>query len=138
MASLNQIQLIGNVGRTPDVRTFDSGSKVVTFSLAVTERYKNRSGEQVDDTTWFDVCCYQGTGDFVERYVTKGSQLFVQGRMRSRSYTNRDGVEKYVWEVIANTVTLLDRKSDAAPSNNESNREDHAKPEGRGEDDLPF
>ena len=104
--SLNRIFLIGNVGQEPNVRDLDNG-KVASVSLATTERYKDRNGEQRELVEWHSVQAWGKTAEFVENYVHKGSQLFVEGKIRSRKYTDRDGIERYVTEVNADSIQLL-------------------------------
>lgn len=117
MATLNKVMLIGNVGKV-DIRTLEGGSKIATLSLATSEKYKDRSGEWKEDTTWHNIVVYGNTASVVERYVSKGSRLYVEGRIRNRKYTDRDGNERSVTEIVASNVELLDpKKSDSQPSN---------------------
>ena len=120
--SLNKVMLIGNVGRDPEVRYLDgnsqSGTKVATFTLATSERYKDRNGELRENTEWHNIVCWRANADVAERFVHKGTQLYIEGRLRTRSYTDPQGVKKYTTEIQVDTLQLLGRREDgeaAAP-----------------------
>jgi single-strand DNA-binding protein len=113
--SLNKAMLIGNVGRDPEVRYLDGQSgnaKVATFTLATTERYRDRNGETRENTEWHNIVAWRSTADVVERFVKKGTQLYIEGRIRTRSWDDQNGNKKYTTEIIADTLQLLGRKSD--------------------------
>lgn len=116
--SLNKAMLIGNVGKDPEVRYLDGNSqngqqtKVATFTLATTERYRDRSGEQRENTEWHNIVVWRGLADTVERYVRKGSQIYVEGKIRTRSWTDQAGAKHYTTEIIADTLQLLGRRQD--------------------------
>ena len=103
----NKVQLIGNVGNTPEILTFESGKKMAKFSIATNETYKNNKGEKVTDTQWHNVIAWGKTAELIEDYVPKGKEIGLEGRLTSRSYDDKDGVKKYVTEVICNEVLLL-------------------------------
>ncbi len=110
--SLNKVLLIGNAGKDPEVRNLESGAKTASFTLATTERYKDRNGENKEITEWHNIVCWRGLADLAENYIRKGSQIYVEGRIRSRSYTDRDGNTRYITEIQADAIQLLGRKSD--------------------------
>ncbi len=110
--SLNKVLLIGNAGRDPEVRNLESGAKTASFTLATSERYKDRSGETKEMTEWHNIVCWRGLADLAENYIRKGSQIYVEGRIRSRSYTDRDGNTRYITEIQADAIQLLGRKAD--------------------------
>ena len=113
--SLNKAMLIGNVGRDPEVRYLDGQSgnaKVATFTLATTERYRDRNGETRENTEWHNIVAWRSTADVVERFVKKGTQLYIEGRIRTRSWDDQSGNKRYTAEIIADTLQLLGRKSD--------------------------
>ena len=114
--SLNKVMLIGNVGQDPEVRYLDnssSGNKVATFRLATTERYKDRnSGETREITEWHSVVAWRNSADIVEKYVKKGTQLYVEGRLRTRSWDDQNGNKRYTTEIIADSLQLLGKKAD--------------------------
>lgn len=112
--SVNKVILIGNVGKDPDVRYFDNGSAVVNFTLATTERgYTAANGTQVPDRTeWHNVVCWRGLAKVAEQFVKKGTQLYVEGKIRTRSYDDQNGIKRYVVEIYADNLELLGRKGD--------------------------
>ena len=113
--SLNKAMLIGNVGRDPEVRYLDGNSgqaKVATFTLATTERYRDRNGETRENTEWHNIVAWRNTADVVERFVKKGTQVYIEGRIRTRSWDDQTGNKRYTTEIIADTLQLLGKKSD--------------------------
>lgn len=115
--SVNKVILIGNVGKDPDIRYFDNGSAVVNFPLATTERgYTAANGTQIPDRTeWHNVVCWRGLAKVAEQFVKKGTQLFVEGKIRTRSYDDQNGIKRYVVEIYADNIELLGRKGDSQP-----------------------
>lgn len=105
--SLNKVMIIGNAGKDPEVVQFQDGGKTAKFTIAATERYTDRAGQQQQRTEWFNVVVNGKTADVVERYVRKGSQLYVEGRLQTRKYQAKDGSERYVTEVACLTLQLL-------------------------------
>ena len=107
--------LIGNVGRDPEVRYLDGqngNAKVATFTLATTERYRDRNGETRENTEWHNIVAWRNTADVVERFVKKGTQLYIEGRIRTRSWDDQTGNKRYTTEIIADTLQLLGKKTD--------------------------
>ena len=116
---INKVILIGNVGQIPEVRyTGDAsnGAKVATIRLATTERYKDRNGNLQEHTEWHNVLVWRGSADYVEKYVKKGSQLYEEGRLRTRSWEDQTGAKRYTTDVMADTLQLLGRKQDSQDS----------------------
>lgn len=132
--SVNKVILLGNVGKDPEVRTFDNGNKVVNFSLATTEKgYTAKNGTQVPERTeWHNIVIWGGLTKVAEQYVKKGSQLYIEGKIRTRSYDDQNGVKRYVVEIYADTLELL--------GSNTSNTQQQAPdiPKTDVGDDLPF
>ena len=110
---MNKVMLIGYVGKEPDVRYYDRDQAVATFSLATTERgYTLQNGTQVPDRTeWHNVVLYRGLAKIAEKYVHKGDKLFIEGKIRNRSYDDQKGVKRYVTEIIADNMEMLSPKS---------------------------
>ena len=107
--------LIGNVGRDPEVRYLDGQSgnaKVATFTLATTERYRDRNGETRENTEWHNIVAWRSTADVVERFVKKGTQVYIEGRIRTRSWDDQNGNKRYTTEIIADNLQLLGKMSD--------------------------
>lgn len=116
--SVNKVILIGNVGKEPEVRYYDNGGAVANFSLATTERgYTAANGTQIPDRTeWHNIVLWRGLAEIAEKYVHKGSKIYIEGKIRTRSYDDQQGVKRYVTEVWGDTMELLDRKPDSAPA----------------------
>lgn len=108
MASKNLVILIGNVGQDPTIHTFNDGNKVANLSLATTERYKDRDGNLQENTTWHNVVVYGKTAEFVEKYIGKGRNVYIDGRLRVRKYEDSDGKTHMIYEVVAESVQPLD------------------------------
>lgn len=114
MAYLNKIMLIGNVGKTPEVRVFDGGNKVANFTLATTKRYTNSNGQAVDATTWHNIQVNGKIADVAEKYVQKGDPIYVEGELTARTYVDRNNVERVIYEVRASQLQLLRQRGSAA------------------------
>ena len=112
--SLNKAMLIGNVGRDPEVRYLEgnNGAKVATFTIATTERYRDRNGEIRENTEWHNIVAWRNNADVAEKFIRKGTQLYVEGRIRTRSWDDQTGNKRYTTEIIADTLQLLGKKSD--------------------------
>lgn len=109
----NKVQLIGNVGNAPEVRTTESGKKLVRFSIATNESYRNGKGEKVTETQWHNIVAWGKIAEIVESYVNKGSEIAIEGKLMSRSYTDKEGVKKYFTEIQAHELLLLGTKNAA-------------------------
>ncbi|HBG52616.1 MAG TPA: single-stranded DNA-binding protein, partial [Rikenellaceae bacterium] len=101
---LNKVMLIGNVGKDPEVRHLESGVSVTTLTLATTEKYKDRNGEMKEQTEWHNVVLWRGLADIAERFVRKGSQIYIEGKIRSRSWEDQSGQKKYTSEIVADAM----------------------------------
>lgn len=106
--------LIGNVGKDPEVRYLENSgnAKVATFTLATTERYRDRNGENRENTEWHNIVAWRNTADVVEKYVRRGTQLYIEGRIRTRSWDDQSGNKRYTTEILADSLQLLGRKAD--------------------------
>lgn len=107
----NKVQLIGNVGQEPTITTLESGKKVVRLSLATNENYKNSNGEKQTDTNWHNIVAWGKTADIIEKYVNKGKEIAVEGKLTSRSYEDKEGVKRYVTEVVVSEILLMGNNS---------------------------
>jgi len=103
----NHVQLIGNVGQEPTITNLESGKKVARLSLATNENYKNAKGEKQTDTNWHTVVAWGKTADIIEKFVSKGKEIGIVGKLKTRTYTTDDGNERYVTEVVANEILLM-------------------------------
>lgn len=110
--SINKVILVGNVGKDPEVRYLDSGVAVAQFSLATSERgYTNNQGVQVaEKTEWHNIVLWRGLAEVAEKYVRKGSKIYIEGKIRTRSYEDQSGVRRYVTEIFGDNMELLDRR----------------------------
>ncbi|MDO1446812.1 single-stranded DNA-binding protein [Rhodocytophaga aerolata] len=163
MAGVNKVILVGHLGKDPEIRVIGNDRKVAKFTLATTETYKDNSGQRVESTEWHNVEFWGPIADVIERFLKKGSQVFVEGRIRTRSYDDKDGIKRYVTEIVGQNMTMLGGKPSGGGGANESpaeynestftptkaNNSYGAKPASRdtpppfaqadpGEDDLPF
>ncbi|NLX40302.1 MAG: single-stranded DNA-binding protein [Bacteroidales bacterium] len=113
--ALNKVLLIGNVGRDPEIRHLEGGASVASFSLATTERYKDRNGETREITEWHNIVAWRQLADLASRFIKKGSQIYVEGRIRSRSWDDANGQKRYITEILADSIQLLGRRDDTLP-----------------------
>ncbi|MEG0795555.1 MAG: single-stranded DNA-binding protein [Odoribacter sp.] len=109
---VNKVILIGNVGAEPDVKYLDGGVAVANIRLATTERYKNKNGENVDQTEWHSIVLWRGLAEIVEKYVHKGMRLYIEGRIRTRSWDDQNGVKRYTTEIYADNMQMLSFKQE--------------------------
>lgn len=108
MAALNKVMLIGNLGRDPEVRVIPSGAKVATFSIATTERFTAQNGERQEKTEWHNIVVWRRLAEIVEQYTRKGTQIYVEGKLTTRSWDDpQTGKKNYKTEIVANTIQLL-------------------------------
>lgn len=113
--SLNRAQIIGNCGKDAEVRMVGE-NKVATFSVATAEKYKDsKSGEWKENTEWHNIVCWRHTAELAEKYIRKGTQLYIEGKIRTRSW-EKDGEKRYVTEIVADTIQLLGKKEESAPT----------------------
>ena len=106
----NKVQLIGNAGKDPEVKTFEGGRKLATISIATSESYTNDKGEKITDTQWHNLVAWGKTAEIIEKYVVKGNQFAVEGKLTHRSYDVKNGEKRYVTEVVVSDVLLLGSK----------------------------
>jgi len=109
----NQVKLIGNLGRMPEVKTFEGGRKMARLSLVTNERYKNSAGETINEATWHSLVAWGRPAEIAEKYLAKGKEVVVTGKLVNRNYTDKDGNKKYVTEIEVNELLLLGRKKNA-------------------------
>ena len=107
---LNKIMLIGNLGRDPELQVTSDGTPFTRFSLAVSRNYKTSSGEKREETEWFNIVAWRQLAETCERYLHKGSKVYIEGRLTQRKYTDREGVQRISVDVIANEMEMLDSK----------------------------
>ncbi|MBO4341223.1 MAG: single-stranded DNA-binding protein [Bacteroidales bacterium] len=122
--SLNKVMLIGNVGKDPEVRYLENNPqnpaanpKVATFTLATSERFRDRNGELRENTEWHNIVAWRNSADVAEKFIRKGTQVYIEGRLRTRKYTDKDGKDRYTTEVVVDNLQLLGKRPEdgAAP-----------------------
>lgn len=154
--SVNKVILIGNLGSDPEVRYLESGSAVAKFNIATTESYTNKNGERVDNTEWHRIELWEGLAKVAEKYLKKGNQVYIEGRIRTDTWTDKEGQQRTGVTIRANSMTLLGgpsgagpggenqgyQQSGSAPRGNQSPRPSDPVPPsmaaGGDDDDLPF
>lgn len=156
MAGVNKVILVGNLGRDPEVRHLESGAVVTSFSIATSETYKDRTtGERREQTEWHNIVLWRGLAEVAEKYLHKGDQVYIEGKLRTRSW-EKDGITRYTTEVVGDNMTMLGSRNnsggggmDTVPtpnqqptSNSTSTQTSNSSPEASVEenvtDDLPF
>ncbi|PIF31950.1 single-strand binding protein [Flavobacterium sp. 9] len=105
----NRVQLIGNVGNDPEVKTLENGTKLAHLNIVTTERYKNDKGEKVEQTEWHRVTAWGKTAEIIEKYVEKGKEVGIEGKLIHRSYDDKNGEKRYITEVLVSEILLLSR-----------------------------
>ena len=141
MKSINKVTLIGHTGNAPEVRYTQGGAPVANFSLATNESWKSDTGEWQKKTEWHKIVAWGKLAEVCQEYVQKGSYLYVEGRLQTRNYDGKDGVKRYVTEIKATEIGLLDRKPGLDQASGGEPPIDSLPPEtagGGGEDDVPF
>jgi len=106
----NKVMLIGNLGNSPEVKELEGGKKLAKMAMATNETYKNASGERVKETTWHNLIAWGKSAEYAEKYLQKGMQLAVEGKIVNRNYTDKEGVKRYVSEVQVSEMKILDKK----------------------------
>lgn len=147
MAGVNKVILVGNLGRDPEVMTFENGVKKASFSIATTESYKDKEGNKIDQTEWHNIVLWRGLAEVAERFLRKGSQIYLEGKIKTRSY-EVNGVKKYITEILGDNMQMLGRR-DAQDDQGQQQYQQQSAPSSPAEDnsgaseegptdDLPF
>lgn len=146
MSGINKVILVGNLGKDPEVRHLEGGAVVAKFPLATSETYKTKEGQRVDQTEWHNIVMWRGLAESAEKYLRKGSLVYIEGKIRTRSWDDKDGNKRFATEIIADTMTMLSSKrtdeqhqqgsSEQKPSSSEESPSVDV-PNNSG-DDLPF
>ena len=114
----NKVQLIGNLGKDPEVKQLESGKTLAKFSLATSENYKNADGEKVTDTQWHNLVAWGKTAQIAEKYLKKGNKIAIEGKLINRSYEDKEGIKRYVTEILVNEFLMLTQKINLSIKNN--------------------
>ena len=139
MAGVNKVILVGNLGKDPEVRYLDSGVAVANFSLATTENYKNKQGEKVSQTEWHNIVLWRGLAEVAEKWLKKGSSVYIEGKIRTNKWEDKEGNTRYNTEILADNMTMLgNRISSEISDKNDSKTVSEIKSVNDENDDLPF
>lgn len=137
MSGINKVILVGNLGKDPEVRHLEGGTTVANFSLATTEAYKDKSGNRKEQTEWHNILVWRGLADIAEKYLKKGMSIYLEGRIRYKSY-EKDGVKHYNTDILCDTFTMLGKKENTTIVVEESESKTLAGLTPDKTDDLPF
>lgn len=114
MASVNKVILIGNLGKDPEVRHLEGGVAVARFPIATSESFKDKSGQKQERTEWHNIVVWRGLAEVAEKYLKKGNSVYIEGRLRTNNYQDKDGIQRYSTEIVADNMTMLGGKNDNA------------------------
>lgn len=143
MSGINKVILVGHLGKDPEVRHLDGGVTVASFPLATSESF-NKDGKKVEQTEWHNIVMWRGLADIASKYLQKGKLVYIEGKLRTRSFEDKEGHKKYTTEIVAENFTMLGRKSDFENGNSGENNHPVKKEESvdftqdNPDDDLPF
>jgi single-strand DNA-binding protein len=143
MRGVNRVMLIGNLGRDPDVQHLEGNIAVSKFPLATTETFKDRAGKLISQTEWHTVVLWRGLAELAQKYLHKGSLVYIEGRLRTRSWEDKEGNKKFATEVVGDNLIMLDKRTDATSHGHTPNEgvegfNTDVPPMGEPSQDLPF
>lgn len=138
MSGVNKVILIGNLGKDPEVRSLEGGAKVASFSLATNEVFKGKDGNKVEQTEWHNIVVWRGLAELAEKYLRKGSQIYLEGKIKTRSWDDKDGNKRYTTEIVGDNMTFLGKPMSDSQNNPPTHSSDDAPPEVEEDGDLPF
>ncbi len=146
MRGVNRVMLIGNLGKDPDIQFLEGNIGVAKFSLATTETYKDRSGKLISQTEWHTIVLWRGLAELAQKYLHRGSLVYIEGRLKTRSWEDKDGNKKFATEVVGDNLIMLDKRNEGgAPIHGFENLEGGGDPDGSipppqedGPERLPF
>jgi len=141
MSGINKVILVGHLGKDPEVRHLDNNVTVASFPLATSETY-NKDGKRIEQTEWHNIVMWRGLAEIAEKFLHKGKLVYIEGKIRTRSYEDRENVKRYTTEIVADNFTMLGRKSDFESTNPQQTEENESpvnfKENQDEEDGLPF
>ncbi len=114
MAGVNKVILVGNLGKDPEVRHLEGGTSVANFTLATTEAHKDKSGNRIEHTEWHNIVVWRGLADVAEKYLKKGMTIYVEGKLRTRSWEDKEKIKRFTTEIVGDTFTILSKKETPA------------------------
>ncbi len=134
MAGVNKVILVGNLGKDPEIRHLEGGAAVAKFSLATSESYKDKTGQRIDQTEWHNIVVWRGLAEVAEKYLKKGMTIYVEGKLRTRTWDDKEGNKHYSTEIVGDTFTILSKKE----GNPSTGKDEDNTMEPKVGDDLPF
>ncbi|MES2591715.1 MAG: single-stranded DNA-binding protein [Bacteroidota bacterium] len=134
MAGVNKVILVGNLGKDPEVRHLEGGAAVANFPLATSESYKDKAGQRIEQTEWHNIVVWRGLAEVAEKYLKKGMTIYLEGKLRTRSWDDKEGHKRYTTEIVGDTFTILSKKESSSSSESNDGSSIGTKPG----DDLPF
>ncbi len=143
MSGVNKVILVGHLGKDPEIRHLDGGVSVTSFPLATSETY-TKDGRKIEQTEWHNIVMWRGLADVGAKYLKKGKLVYIEGKLRTRSFEDKEGIKRYSTEVVAENFTMLGKKEDSdeessnAPAQNVVKQEDKVGLSADDQDDLPF
>jgi len=142
MSGVNKVILIGNLGKDPEVRSLEGGAKVASFSLATNEVFKGKDGNKVEQTEWHNIVVWRGLAELAEKYLKKGSQIYLEGKIKTRSWDDKEGNKRYITEIVGDQMTFLGKPMSDGGSGYQGAPPPQDEPigsdSGDGDGDLPF
>lgn len=138
MRGVNKVILIGNIGKEPEVQTIEGNIPVAKFPLATTEMRKERNGNQVSETTWHNVVLWRGLAELTEKYLHKGSLVYIEGKLRNRSYEDKDKIKRFYTEIVAENLVMLDKRKETKVDEDTDNTAFNSEPNTDTNDFNPF
>src|SRR5277367_308377 len=136
MSGINKVILIGHLGKDPEMRYLESGVSVTSFPLATSETF-NKDGQKVEQTEWHNIVMWRGLADVAAKFLQKGKLVYIEGKLRTRSFEDKEGIKKYTTEVVAENFTLLGRKTDFENGNNQAKHPNRPDENNGGNADVP-
>ena len=138
MSGVNKVILIGNLGKDPEIRYLEGGITIASFSLATTEIYKNRNGEKAESTEWHNIVLWRGLAEVAEKLLKKGMQVYIEGRIKTRNWEDKDGTKKRTTEIVGDSMTILGGRRHGNDQSNDSVPSAPNEVESNPPTDLPF
>jgi len=138
MTGVNKVILVGNLGKDPEVRYTPSGAAVANFSLATSEKYTDKSGQKVDKTEWHNIVAWNKTAEICKQYLTKGSTIFVEGKIQTRSWDDKEGKKCYITEVLIGNMQMLGSRQGGQKANPKPEASQQSQQTQTDKEDLPF
>lgn len=144
MSGINKVILIGNLGADPEIRYMQDNVPVAHFSIATTESYKDKAGDKKEVTEWHNIVAFRGLAGVIEKYLKKGNKVYIEGKLKTSNWEDKEGIKRYKTEIVAGDMIMLDRPGSSGNGNNKPQEADTnvtesaANEPAQGDDDLPF